>query len=397
MPDRDPSTLRVVHVLPSLNVAGGGPARSVMRLAAAQQRLGARALVVTGANGQSGNENTAEAPASDLEVRHCRHLPLPFELPSRDMLRVLEREIEAADLVHLHSLWNGTITAAARIARKSGVPYVISPRGMLDPEAVRQKRTLKRLYRSLVDRDTSNGAAGFHFLTTDERDTAVWPPLAGQRTAVIPNGIEVDAAQRAAGLFTASLFDDGGPNLLYLGRLHPTKGLGLQLDALRCLKDEGVDARLFLIGPDDGEATRLRQRARAAQVDKRVQILAPVYSDQRLALLRAADCVLLTSHFEGNSVSAMETMAVGGLLIATDTTHLDEAACHEAAIVVKREAQAVSDAVVRVLKTPEFGQSVRKRAVEYARSKLESAVIARRMLSFYDEVLAIVFAAGARI
>ncbi len=395
MPASDPRALRVVHVVPSLNVGGGGPARSVIRLACAQQRLGAQVLVVSGENGQGGKDDAAEDSNGELEIRHCRQLPLPFELPSCGMLRTLEREIAKADLAHLHSLWNGTITAAARIARNSGVPYVISPRGMLDPEAIRQKRTFKRLYRMLVDHSTSNGAAGFHFLTTDERATAVWPPHAGQRTAVIPNGIEVDAVQQAAGLFSPTMFLDAGPNLLYLGRLHPTKGLGLQLDALSGLKNRGIEARLFFIGPDGGDAARLRKLARAARVDEQVQILPPVYGDQRLALLKAADCVLLTSHFEGNSVSAMETMAVGGLLIATDTTHLDEAARYDAAIVVKREATAVSDAVTQVLNTPEFGQSVRKRAVEYARTSLESAVIARRMLSFYDEVLAITFASGA--
>lgn len=396
MPDRDPGTLRVVHVVPSLNVAGGGPARSVMRLASGQRRLGAHALVVTGNSGQGGEDPAPKDSGRGLEIRYCRQLPLPFEIPSREMLRVLEGEIAAADLVHLHSLWNGTITAAARIARQSAVPYVISPRGMLDPKAIWQKRVFKRLYRAVLDRPTWTGAAGFHFLTEDERDTAAWPPLAGQRTAVIPNGIEVDAVQRAAGSFSPTLFADGGPNLLYLGRLHPTKGLELQLEALSRLKDNGIDARLFFVGPDDGEAARLERLARKAQVDKRVKFLAPVYGDQRFALLKAADCVLLTSHFEGNSVSAMETMAVGGLLIATDTTHLDEAARNEAAVVVRREARAVSDAVIRLLQTPAFGQAVRRQAVEYARAKLESTVISRRMLSFYDEVLAVAFAAGAR-
>ncbi len=396
MPDRDPSVFRVVHVVPSLDVAGGGPARSVVRLARAQQRLGAQVAVITGEAEQGDEASPAVVAVGDLEIHRCRHLPLPFELPSGQMLRVLKREIPAADLVHLHSLWNGTVTSAARIARKSRVPYVISPRGMLDPEAVRQKRSFKRLFRALVDRATSDGAAGFHFLTRYELETAAWPPRAGQRTAIIPNGIEVDAVRRAAEADPPELFHHGGPNLLYLGRLHATKGLGLQLDALRRLQAQGLDARLYFIGPDDGEASRLKQRARAAGLQHRVSILAPVYSDSRFGLLKAADCVLLTSLFEGNSVSAMETMAVGGVLIASDTTHLDDAARHDAAVVVSRDERALAEAIRRVLENPELAQSIRRAAIAYARSELESAVIARRMLSFYDEVLGITFAYGAR-
>lgn len=396
MPDGDLSIFRVVHVVPSLNVAGGGPARSVVRLARAQQRLGAKVAVVTGDAEQGDRDSAADVAFSDLEIHRCRHLPLPFELPSGQMLQVLEREISTADLVHLHSLWNGTVTSAARIARKSRVPYVISPRGMLDPQAVRQKRSFKRLFRALVDRTTSNDAAGFHFLTQYELETAVWPPRAGQRTAIIPNGIEVDAARRAANAHPPELFRDGGPNLLYLGRLHATKGLGLQLHALRKLQAQGIDARLHFIGPDDGEAMRLKQQARAAGLQHRVFILPPVYNDSRFGLLKAADCVLLTSLFEGNSVSAMETMAVGGVLIASDTTHLDDAARHDAAIVIKRDERALADAISRVLDNPDLARSIRRAATAYARAELESAVIARRMLSFYDEVLGITFAYGAR-
>ncbi len=202
--------------------------------------------------------------------------------------------------------------------------------------------------------------------------------------------------RRAAEADPPELFHHGGPNLLYLGRLHATKGLGLQLDALRRLQAQGLDARLYFIGPDDGEASRLKQRARAAGLQHRVSILAPVYSDSRFGLLKAADCVLLTSLFEGNSVSAMETMAVGGVLIASDTTHLDDAARHDAAVVVSRDERALAEAIRRVLENPELAQSIRRAAIAYARSELESAVIARRMLSFYDEVLGITFAYGAR-
>ncbi len=395
MPGRDSSALRVVHVVPSLNVAIGGPARSVMRLASAQQRLGVSVCVVSGDGEQVRTHDAAKESTRDLEIRRCRHLPLPFEFPDSGMVRVLEKEIGGADLVHLHSLWNGTITAAARIARKSGVPYVISPRGMLCPAGIRQRQVLKRLYRALVDRPTSDAAAGIHFLTPHERDSAVWPPHAGQRTVVIPNGIEAEAVHRAAGSFSPELFANGGPNLLYLGRLHLSKGLALQVDALRLLKAKNIDADLFFIGPDDGEAAALKHHARASGFGDRVHVLAPEYSDRRFGLLKQADCVLLTSHFEGNSVSAMETMAVGGLLIATDTTHLDEAARHDAAIVVKRDATQVAEAIARVLENPEFGKSLRRHAVDYARTHLESAVIARRMLNFYDELLGMAFAVRA--
>lgn len=374
----------MIHVVPSTAVSVGGPARSVLRLAMAEAQAGLSVGVVTGT--PTGPDPAAQA-APRVEVYTGPHLPLPFEIPSPRLVSALRRAISGADLVHLHSLWNGTVTVAARLCRRAGVPYVISPRGMLDPVAVGQRRWFKRLYRALVDRRTADGAAGWHFLTTKERDTAVWGPGPSQRIAVVPNGVDVATIQRAARRPGVVIAEDDVPVFVYLGRLHATKGLALQVEALSLLKVRGVDARLVFVGPDDHEAATLKARATALDVADRVTVRAPVYGEERFALLRQADGVLLTSLFEGNSVSAMETLAAGGLLIATDTTHLDEAEAHGAAIVVRREAGALADSMARVLSDAAYAGALRQRAEGYARGELDAGKIAGRMRAFYESVM----------
>ncbi len=67
------------------------------------------------------------------------------------------------DAVHLHSVFLWPILAGARAARAHGVPYVISPRGMLVPELIRRKsRWVKEAWIRLVERPNLENAAAVH-------------------------------------------------------------------------------------------------------------------------------------------------------------------------------------------------------------------------------------------
>jgi len=49
------------------------------------------------------------------------------------------------DVIHLHGLWNRFNHSAARFARRQAIPLVITPRGMLEPWCLQQKRLKKQL------------------------------------------------------------------------------------------------------------------------------------------------------------------------------------------------------------------------------------------------------------
>jgi glycosyltransferase involved in cell wall biosynthesis len=157
--------MRILHVIPTYVPAYryGGPVRSVHGLAEAQAAAGDEvAVFTTDVDGPGRLEVPLAVPVA--VGRHvARYFPVasPRRLMRSPAMRpALARELPGRDLVHLHSVFLWPTLAAARAALRAGIPYVVSPRGMLDPELVRRRGALrKRLWIALFERRTLAGAA----------------------------------------------------------------------------------------------------------------------------------------------------------------------------------------------------------------------------------------------
>ncbi len=80
----------------------------------------------------------------------------------------LEAAVGAADVVHLHGLWQGHTRRGARASRRIHTPYLITAHGMADPWALRHKAWKKRLYTLLVEGKNLRRAACLHALARPE-------------------------------------------------------------------------------------------------------------------------------------------------------------------------------------------------------------------------------------
>lgn len=367
--------MRVLHVVPSLTMDAGGPARSVRQLVSAQRERGVDAWVA--AHGADGEGAIA-----------ISHMAGPGEVPTPASAAALSRAIGDADLVEIHSLWNGTVSMAAALCRRLGAPYVLAPRGMLDPACLARRRLLKRLYAAAIERRTLTGASGFHFLSEEERRAAVvGRPLTDEEVAVSPNGAPLPSAELPAGVLRSRYpMTHGRRVVLYLGRLDPIKGIDLQIEALAHLA-EADRPLLLIVGPDYGDRDRLQALARVRRVEPWIVWSEPVYGLERLSLLAEADLVLLTSTYDANPVIVVETLAVGGVLLATaGCGGVEAAAARGAAVVVRRSADDLSRAMRSLLGDREARARVRRSAVPYARDVLDRRRVLDPLVALYERL-----------
>ena len=85
------------------------------------------------------------------------------------MRQALGLNIRNFDIVHLHSVFLWPTSAAAQAARRAGVPYVLSPRGMLVGDLIRRKSSLaKRAWIALFERRNIEEAAAVHLTSEIE-------------------------------------------------------------------------------------------------------------------------------------------------------------------------------------------------------------------------------------
>ena len=128
--------MKILHVVATYlpAVRYGGPIRSVHGLCVALAALGHEVHVFTTNVDGTGDSDVPLCQPVDIDGVTVWYFPsrlLRRLYWSPKMKKALSREVPSFDVVHLHSVFLWPIWAAARIAERSGVPYVVSPRGML--------------------------------------------------------------------------------------------------------------------------------------------------------------------------------------------------------------------------------------------------------------------------
>ena len=154
-----------------------------------------------------------------VPVYYGRRIPRIADL-SWDTWRAFDREAGNADVIHVRGMFTWMNLAAAAAGRRRGVPVVVSPRGMLNPEALAFSRWKKALYFRFGGSRALDEAAGFHVTSEDER-AHVQALLPRATIGVVPHGVDVPT--------DAELVSWAGrpadPTVVFVGRIHPIKNV----------------------------------------------------------------------------------------------------------------------------------------------------------------------------
>ena len=131
---------------------------------------------------------------------------------------------------------------------------------------------------------------------------------------IVPNGVEPGRYQRAVPI---ARYRDGVPNILFVGRMEPRKGLIHLLRAFRKLQRDGVRARLLLVGTGPGER-EARRYVLTRQLEN-VEFLGRVPEGQKAQLFKTADIyVSPATGRESFGIVLLEAMSAGAPIICSD-------------------------------------------------------------------------------
>jgi glycosyltransferase involved in cell wall biosynthesis len=385
--------MTIVHVVKTLDPAAGGLPVVPVRLAAAQAALGHEVRVL------AEHDRAAEPKVPAL----CQGVPGaeligfgwltpagPSALLGRGPVYAeLAGPDNAADVYHLHGLWEPVLWAAAATARRTGRPYLVAPHGMLDPWSLAQKRWKKRLGLALGWRGLLNGAAALHLLNADE-EHLIAPLRLTAPAHVIPNGVFLEEAdQGVPGAFRAAhpeLHDQ--PFILFLSRLHYKKGLDYLADAFRLLAARRPDVRLVVAGPDGGARAEFEHRVSGHGLMERVHLVGPLAGRAKWDALADAAGFCLPSRQEGFSMAILEALACRVPVVASAACHFPEVAEVGAGAVVPLDAESIAAALGRVLDDPQAARRMGAAGRRLVEERFTWQRAAERSIAAYEHVLA---------
>ena len=245
-----------------------------------------------------------------------------------------------ADIVHSHGLWMFPSIAVNRYGQHTNKPYVITPHGMLDPWALANSVWKKRLAGILYETRNMRAAACIHALCDAETDAIRSYGLTNP-VCRIPNGIDIPSQgeEYAQPPWTGKI-PQGKKVLLYLGRIHPKKGLKHLLTAWTKVRattaKSTCDWVLVIAGWDQGShEAELKEQANEAGIKNDVLFIGPQFNEAKAACYKHADAFVLPSLSEGFPMVILEAWAYGLPVIMTSQCNIPEGFAAGAAIQIK--------------------------------------------------------------
>jgi poly(glycerol-phosphate) alpha-glucosyltransferase len=291
------------------------------------------------------------------------------------------------DIVHTQSLWMYLSYANKQYHGRTGIPYIISPHGMLDKWQLKQsfwKDLKKDIVLGLYERKHLEGAACLHALCREEYD-AIRAFGLKNPVAIIPNGVEIaEPGPRAK-----AKDNDHKNKLLYIGRIHTKKGLDNLLKAWSLLPS-GHDWELIIAGEtkDEGYQQSLLQKLEQLNIHATVSFVGGKYGAAKQKCFNSSDAFILPSFSEGLPMSVLEAWSYGLPVLITPECNLTEGYGRNAAIRIEANPESICDGIKKMMSMQiEQRVAIGEQGLALVKEKFSWSQVANSMTQLYNWAL----------
>ena len=381
-------SLKVSMLAPHISRRAGGLMDSVRSLSRFLQNEHDMHVDVVGIEDEFSTEDRAQW--EDLSV----HLVAPKYARFR-YAPELSRELTSLtpDLVHTHGIWTYLSIATVRWSKSNGQvtprPYVVSTHGMLDPWALHNSRWKKVMAAFVFERRHLQNAACIHAFNQAEaaaiRKFGLKNPI-----CVIPNGVEIHASNAADRMppWAADMVGDRKV-LLYLGRLHPKKGLSILLRGWKEVFKREKDWLLVIAGWDQGgHRGELQQLARELKITDSVHFAGSLFGEERDSAYENANAFVLPSLSEGQPLVVLEAWSHSRPVLMTPECNLPEGFEKRAAISMNATVEGAVEGLGKLFTLDESAlQEIGRRGCDLVAANFSWSQIASHMFAVYNWLL----------
>jgi len=219
-----------------------------------------------------------------------------------------------AHLFHTHGMWMMPNVYPARAASLLGRPLVLTPRGMLAPDALKFSRLQKSLFWQIVQKPSIKAVKCFH-ATAEQEYHEIRAFGLRQPVAVIPNGIDIPIEESSYSDVTSA--SSCRPYILSLGRIHPKKGLDRLVTAWSRVERAFPAWELRIVGSSERGYREELVRLASQLAVKRIRFSEAIFGEEKNRLLRDAELFVLPTLNENFGMVVAESLVAGTPVIST--------------------------------------------------------------------------------
>jgi glycosyltransferase involved in cell wall biosynthesis len=391
--------MNVLHITLSYNSAPalGGPDLTVYKLCTELRRLGVSVDVVC--TNLATKNTVIQSKTFQREIEGVRVFYLKtkklfplgkhsfglFYVP--ELRPFIKFHIRKYDVLHIHGFRDYLTLIGAREAAAARVPFIINPRGTLPYQG--HSLIAKSVYDIVSGKKILKEAAALIALSNREVDNYRRLGVDRSRIRVINNGIEpTDYTPNLSGEeFRRKHGINERHIVLYLGRIHATKGIEIMVRSVARLKKEGLDVAAVVAGPDEGYAKTLIRLARADDFQN-LYFIPAVSGNEKKQVFASADALVYAAAFEGFGIVAFEGILSGVPTIVASNTGCGEIVARlDAGYLVKYgDVDGLAGVLRGVLEAPDKARARTRDARSRVISALSWPDIARQVLGIYHNI-----------
>ena len=264
---------------------------------------------------------------------------------------------KSIDVVSLQSIWLYNNNIAARWAKENQIPYMVTVHGNLNLTALGSSLWKKKIAQKWFIDDLLHNAKCLHALNFAEYKTIRSFGLENP-VCVISNGIRLDLDNSTKEDYSPNLLPDEFKNkriCLYLGRIHPIKGIESLIDAWSfCISQIDGWHLVFVGSGDSSYLSMLKKKISQLGLQESISFIGPMFGNQKKVWFKNADFLVLPSHSEGFAMVPLESLACKLPVLLTKACNFSDVAKYDAGFEVDAGVEALTKGLLRMLIMPKY-------------------------------------------
>jgi len=332
--EKEVADMKILQVVPYFlpAYAFGGPVKVAYQVSRELVRRGHEVVVYTSDAKDFGSRLRIDSDndVDGIRVRYFRNLALTlvkkFKLfITSQLVSHAKEEVKKFDVIHLHEYRTFQNIVVAHYAKKYGVPYVLQAHGSLP--RIMDKQRLKWIYDVFFGYRLLRDASKVIALSRVEAEQYMAMGVPDEKIEIIPNGIDLSeyANLPSRGCFKKKFnIDEDKKIILYLGRIHKTKGIDFLIKTYaRLIKDlKFKDGLLVVAGPDDGYLGEAKSLVSALGVSDRVSFTGLLAEHEKASAFVDFSFVVSPERLNVFLLVPLEAAACGKPVIVSNTNYI---------------------------------------------------------------------------
>ncbi|CEA12618.1 glycosyltransferase [Methanobacterium formicicum] len=306
---------------------------------------------------------------------------------SLGIINYLKNHVMEYDIVHLQDLISIHAICTAKYCQKFNVPYVSSAHGSLN--WLFERKIINTLYNKFFASYILENASRLIALNNTELSLYEKFGLNKKKVQIIPNGISLvkeDILQKK-GLFRIKYQINEDQNIiLYLGRIHESKGIDLLIRAFSDLKTSVNKSKLVIVGPDDGFMPKIETLVKKLKIKNDVIFTGPLYGDEKKMAYLDAD-IFVTPSFTGFPITFLEACSLKTPIITTKNADTLNWIDYQVGFVVPYTQKDLKDAMFNILNDKNLENTFADNCVEMVKKRFTWNIIAENLEKLYLDII----------